>query len=97
MKIIELVAKVEKLSMQEIDELVDNGIEIEDIQYILLHDDKNMNDTLFENEKYQHKLSGCKSTGSCFSDSSKRNGTCAYGRKWCGKVYPDEVSVRNLW
>ena len=56
MKIIELVAKVEKLSMQEIDELVDNGIEIEDIQYILLHDDKNMDETLFKNEKLKNFL-----------------------------------------
>lgn len=56
MKFVELVAKVETLSMKEIEELVDNGIEIEDIQYILLQNDQRIKQVLLKNDKLKQYL-----------------------------------------
>ena len=51
MKIVELLEKVETLSTQEIDELADNGIEIEDVQYLLFNGSNDIKIILFRNEK----------------------------------------------
>ena len=56
MKILELVTKLERLNMSQIDELVENGIEIEDIQYILLHNEENIQEKLFKNEKLKQAI-----------------------------------------
>ena len=56
MKILDLVEKIESLSMQEIDELLEQGIEIEDIQFILLNKNKQIEERLLKNEKIKQFL-----------------------------------------
>lgn len=56
MKIEELVAMVKELSMEEIDVLVENGIQIENISQFILWDDEQMKEILFRNEKLRRVI-----------------------------------------
>lgn len=56
MKFVELVAKVEKLSIQDIDEMVDNGIIIENIDKFIFYDIESMKQTLFKSDKLKQLI-----------------------------------------